>query len=176
MDIYLPDLKFYSGELSARYAGTEDYFRFAAEAIDEMVRQQPLPVFADGTHALDEEDDRDDPLMTKGVIVRHMVMPGHTEDSKKVIRYLHERYGNQIFISIMNQYTPMPAVKDDPLLSRTVSEKEYDEVVNFAVSIGVENGFLQEGGTVSESFIPEFDGTGVSRFSNPFSRDISDNS
>ena len=176
VDIYLPDLKFYSGELSARYAGTEDYFRFAAEAIDEMVRQQPLPVFADGTHALDEEDDRNDPLMTKGVIVRHMVMPGHTEDSKKVIRYLHERYGNQIFISIMNQYTPMPAVKDDPLLSRTVSEKEYDEVVNFAVSIGVENGFLQEGGTVSESFIPKFDGTGVSRFSNPSSRDISGNS
>lgn len=93
-----------------------------------------------------------------------------------MIRYLHERYGNQIFISIMNQYTPMPAVKDDPLLSRTVSEKEYDEVVNFAVSIGVENGFLQEGGTVSESFIPEFDGTGVSRFSNPSSRDISGNS
>ena len=161
IDIYLPDLKFYSSELAQRYAKAPRYWEAATAAIEEMVRQCPVPVFADGSHSLEAEDDREDPLMTKGVIVRHMVMPGQVEDSKRIIRYLYETYHDQIFLSIMNQYTPMPQCAEDPLLSRPVTEKEYDEVVDFAISLGVENGFLQEGGTISKSFIPSWDGTGI---------------
>lgn len=162
IDIYLPDLKFYSSELAQQYAHAADYWECAISAIDEMIRQCPEPIFADGSHSLDADDDSTTPLMKRGVIVRHMVMPGHTEDSRKILQYLHSTYHEQIFLSIMNQYTPMPDCADDPLLSRPVTQKEYDEVVDFAISIGVENGFLQEGGTISKSFIPAWDGTGLS--------------
>ncbi|MBQ9614538.1 MAG: radical SAM protein [Lachnospiraceae bacterium] len=167
VDIYIPDLKFCDPALSAAYAGAPDYFERAAAAIREMVRQQPSPLFSDGSHTLDAEDDSDDPMMLRGVIIRHMVMPGHTEDSRKILRYLYEEYGDSVFLSIMNQYTPMPQVLDSPvglrhpLLKRTVTEKEYDEVIDFAISLGITNGFIQEGGTVSRSFIPAFDGTGL---------------
>lgn len=162
IDIYLPDLKFYSNQLARRYAHAANYWECAASAIDEMIRQCPEPVFDDGTHSLDTSDDNATPLMKRGVIVRHMVMPGQTEDSKKILQYLHETYHEQIFLSILNQYTPMPGCANDPLLARPVTKKEYDEVVDFAISIGVENGFLQEGGTISQSFIPAWDGTGLS--------------
>lgn len=147
--------------IAAAYSHAPDYFTYASLAIAEMVRQCPEPVFDDGSHTLDAADDADDPLLQRGVIVRHLCMPGHTEDSRAVLRYLHETYHEQIFISIMNQYTPMPRTAGDPLLSRALTKAEYDSVVNYAVEIGIENGFLQEGGTVSESFIPDFDGTGI---------------
>jgi len=161
VDIYLPDLKFFAPALSRRYCSAPDYFDRASAVIREMVRQCPEPVFADGSHALDEEDDADDPLMLRGVIVRHLCMPGCTEDSKQILSWLHDTFGDRIFVSIMNQYTPMPQCSEDPLLSRPLSAKEYDEVTDYAVEIGIENGFLQEGGTVSKSFIPSFDGTGI---------------
>ncbi len=168
VDIYLPDCKYYSSTLSRALSKAPDYFERAIDAISEMVRQQPTPVFSDGSNELNEEDDANDPLMSRGVIIRHMVMPGHTEDSKEVLRRLYETFGDQVFLSIMNQYTPMPQIDtlliDTSLqrdLKRTVTQKEYDEVVDFAISLGVENGFLQEGGTVSKSFIPNFDGTGL---------------
>jgi putative pyruvate formate lyase activating enzyme len=161
VDIYLPDLKYKDSAIAAAYSKAPDYYERATAAIEEMVRQCPKPLFADGSSSLDAEDDRDDPLMLRGVIVRHLCMPGHVEDSKAILSYLHRTYGNRIFISIMNQYTPMPQAQKDPLLSRTLTEEEYNEVVDYAVEIGVENGFLQEGGTVSKSFIPDFDGTGL---------------
>ena len=102
-------------------------------------------------------------LMRKGVIVRHLVMPGCVEDSKRVISYLLKTYGNQIFISIMNQYTPLPQYREYPELSRRVTEAEYDEVVDYAIGLGIENGFIQEGDVAEESFIPEFDGEGIVR-------------
>ncbi len=161
VDIYLPDLKYHSTQLAASYSKAPDYWEAATAAIKEMIRQCPKPIFEDGSSSLDEADDWDDPLMMRGVIVRHMVMPGHTEDSKEILRYLYETYGNRIFISIMNQYTPMPQCAADSLLSRPVTKKEYDEVIDFAISLGIENGFLQEGGTISKSFIPAWDGTGI---------------
>ena len=100
-------------------------------------------------------------LMRKGVIVRHLVMPGCVEDSKRVISYLLKTYGNQIFISIMNQYTPLPQCREYPELSRRVTEAEYDAVVDYAIGLGIENGFIQEGDVAEESFIPEFDGEGI---------------
>lgn len=161
VDIYLPDLKFCSPVIAKQYSNAPDYWETATSAIREMVRQCQAPLFADGSSSLDAADDRDDPLMKRGVIVRHMVMPGHTDDSMRIIQYLHETYGNRIFLSIMNQYTPMPQCSGDPLLSRSVTQKEYDKVVDFAISLGVENGFLQEGGTISRSFIPSWDWTGL---------------
>ncbi len=112
-----------------------------------------------------EENETDDGVlerMLRGVVVRHLVLPGHVEESKKVIRYLHETYGDQIYISIMNQYTPMAGIEVRyPELGRKITSQEYDEVVDYAIDMGVENGFIQDGETAEESFIPEFDTSGV---------------
>jgi putative pyruvate formate lyase activating enzyme len=100
--------------------------------------------------------------MTKGVIVRHLLLPGHIQDSKEIIDYLYSTYGNDIYISIMSQYTPMKDIGIKyPELSNKVSQEEYDELVDYAIDIGVENGFIQEGDTADESFIPPFDNEGV---------------
>ena len=101
-------------------------------------------------------------MIRRGVIVRHLTLPGHGADSKKIIQYLHESYRNSIYISIMNQYTPMPQIGDHyPELDRKVPARVYDALVDYALKIGVENGFIQEGETAKESFIPAFDNEGV---------------
>ena len=99
--------------------------------------------------------------MKSGVIVRHLSLPDQMEDSKRILEYLHGTYGDDIYISIMNQYTPLVHVKDYPELNRKITEEEYEELVNYAIDIGIENGFIQEGDTASESFIPDFDYEGV---------------
>ena len=102
-------------------------------------------------------------LMKRGTIVRHLVLPGNTKDSKAVIRYLYETYGDQIYISILNQFTPVEALTAYPELNRKLTEREYNEVVDYAIELGVENGFIQEGETAEESFIPAFDCEGVEK-------------
>lgn len=97
-------------------------------------------------------------LLTKGVLVRHLVLPGHVRESREVIRYLYETYGNRILLSIMNQYTPMPQVRDHKHLGRRVTKREYEKVVDYALELGVEYGYIQEGEAALESFIPEFGG------------------
>ena len=97
-------------------------------------------------------------LLTKGVLVRHLVLPGHVRESKRVLRYLHDTYGNDIYVSIMNQYTPMPQVRDHKHLGRRVTKREYEKVVDYALELGVEYGYIQEGEAALESFIPEFGG------------------
>lgn len=149
VDIYLPDLKYYSGELAARYSNAPDYFEQASLAISEMVRQAGAPLF---DNALP-----DDQMMRRGVIVRHMVMPGHVRDSMKVIKYLYDTYKDDIYISIMNQYTPPAAMADHPEINRRVTRREYEKVIDYAIALGVENAFVQEGDTARESFIPDFD-------------------
>ncbi len=151
VDIYLPDFKYVSSELSARYSAAPDYFDRAGEALAEMVRQVGEPVLGE------------DGMLQRGVIVRHLILPGQTRDSKKVLRYLHETYGDQIYISIMNQYTPFGHVGDFPELQRTVTSEEYDRVLDFAQRLGISRGFTQEGSAAAESFIPEFDGRGIIR-------------
>ena len=151
-DIYLPDFKYMDDALGWRYSHVRDYSDVAKAAVAEMVRQTGTAVFEGG----DGEG-----LMKRGTIVRHLVLPGCAEDAKAVIRYLYETYGNRIYISIMNQFTPMPALKDYPELNRRVAKREYEEVVDYALSLGVECGFIQEGETAKESFIPAFDGEGV---------------
>ena len=94
-------------------------------------------------------------LITKGVIVRHLLLPTHLDDSKRIIQYLYETYHDDIYISIMNQYTVIRTLPF-PELNQTVTDEEYDELINFAIDLGVTNAFMQEGGTASESFIPDF--------------------
>ena len=121
----------------------------AEAALAEMVRQQGTPVFDDAG------------MMKRGVIVRHLVLPGQAEDSKAVIRYLFETYGRRIYLSIMSQFTPTGDLSSWPELNRTLTPEEYDQVVDYAVDLGVENGFTQEGAAADESFIPPFGCEGV---------------
>lgn len=157
VDIYLPDLKYYSSELSLKYSHASDYFEKATAAIAEMFRQVGTPVMEP---SMDDEP-CNTPLMKRGIIVRHLLLPGQTKDSKKILRYLYETYKNDIYVSIMNQYTPLPHVAEISELNRTVSPEEYERVISFATKLGIEHGFIQEGSAASESFIPEFDGEGI---------------
>ena len=161
VDIWMPDFKYISPRISLAYSHTPDYFQYASKALAEMVRQCPRPLFADGSSSLDAEDDADDPVMVSGVIVRHLALPGCAEDSRDILDYLHSTYGDSIFISLLNQYTPMPQVMNDPNLGRNLTEAEYDALVDYAISIGITNGFIQDGETASQSYIPAFDGTGL---------------
>lgn len=148
VDIYLPDMKYRSSTRSARYANAPDYFEVAAKALEEMVRQVGDPIVEDG-------------LMKKGVIVRHLMLPGGMIDSKAILRYLHKTWGNHIYISIMNQYTPCNELPDYPELQRKLTEREYEKLIDYAVELGIEQGFVQEGETAEESFIPAFDYEGI---------------
>lgn len=148
-DIWLSDFKYYDSSLGEKFSGVKNYFSVAAAALEQMVAQTGTPVF-------DENG-----IMQRGVIVRHLMLPGHLDDTKNVLRFLYKTYGNKIWISIMNQYTPLCGDERFPELSRTVSNNEYDEAIDFACELGIENAFVQEGGTVGESFIPPFDLSGV---------------
>ena len=149
VDIYLPDFKYLDSERAKRYSRAEDYPEIAKKALAEMVRQQPEAVF----------DERG--IMEKGVIVRHLMLPGGIKDSKAVVNYLYETYGDQIFLSLMNQYTPLPHAAEYPEINRKLKKFEYDRLVDYAIFLGVENGFIQEGETAKESFIPAFTNEGV---------------
>lgn len=146
VDIYLPDLKYQSDELSRRYSNAPDYFAYATKAIDEMVRQTGKPIFEQKN-------------MKRGTIVRHMILPGHTKDSINIICYLYKKYQDDVFLSIMNQYTPPKDIAQQGFdeLMRTITKREYEKVVNDAIALGVTNAFIQEGETASKSFIPDFD-------------------
>jgi len=153
IDIYLPDLKYHSSALSARLSHCPDYFEKASLALLEMYRQTGDPRF----------DDKNG-LMKKGMIVRHLLLPGQAGEAKRILRWLHDTFGQHIYVSIMSQYTPMPWIKENPAysdISRQVTEAEYDRVLCFAETIGIELGFRQEGGVATESFIPLFTGEGL---------------
>lgn len=146
VDIYLPDLKYFSPEVSKNYANAEDYFEVAQKAIAEMVRQVGAPVFEEMTGNIQ-----------KGVIIRHLVLPGHTKDSMAVLDYIWQTYGNAVYISVMSQYTPVVHQEIYTNLNRKVTKREYGKVMDYLLSLGVENAFIQEGEAAMESFIPTFD-------------------
>ena len=150
VDIYLPDFKYMSSDIAMKYSKAKDYPEIAKAAIAEMVRQQPNPVF-------DEETG----LMKRGIIVRQLLLPNLLEDAKAIVKYLYDTYGDNIYLSLMSQFTPLSNVENYPELNRKVSEKEYEEYVNYAIELGVENGFIQEEDVADESFIPHFDCEGV---------------
>ncbi|MBQ2898357.1 MAG: radical SAM protein [Oscillospiraceae bacterium] len=148
-DIWLTDMKYFDDSLAKNFSDAKNYFEIASASLRKMVEQTGEAVF-------DENG-----IMQKGVIVRHLVLPGHTDDSKKILRWLWENFGNRIWVSIMNQYTPLCTDERFPELFRSVSDEEYDDVIDFAAELGFENAFVQEGGAVGESFIPPFDLEGV---------------
>ncbi|UWO26956.1 radical SAM protein [Marvinbryantia formatexigens] len=149
VDIYLTDFKYMEPELAGRLSHAQDYPEKAKIALAEMVRQQGKPVFdAEG-------------MMQKGVIVRHLLLPNHLKNAKAVVQYVYETYGNQVYLSLMNQYTPLVQVEKLPELNRKVTKREYERLLDYALSLGVENAFIQEGETAKESFIPAFDGEGL---------------
>lgn len=144
VDIYLTDLKYLSTDLATNYSGAKDYVEKAKLAIGEMVSQQPELVY-------DEQG-----LLNKGVIVRHLVLPGATCDSRRVVRYLYKNYYKKVIISIMNQYTPVNVQQKFTELNRTLTKEEYDDIVSYAMNLGIEEAYIQEGETARESFIPDF--------------------
>lgn len=161
VDVYLPDLKYVSGIYSKKYSNAADYFKKASTAIGEMYRQCQSPIFYERADDLVRRGIVEEGIMKRGVIVRHLLLPGLIKDSKEVIQYLYETYHDDVYVSIMNQYTPLPHVKAYPELNRTITEAEYDEVVDYAIDLGINHGFIQEEGTQKDSFIPEFDYEGI---------------
>ena len=150
IDVYMPDLKYADATLAERYSAAPDYPEVARAAIDEMVRQCPRPVIGD------------DGIMQSGVLVRHLMLPGAYRNSHDVLKYLATTYGDRIFISLMNQYTPPAGIGERfPELAEPVRERDYRRLVAYATRLGVTQAYVQEDGTVSESFIPAFDGEGV---------------
>ncbi len=144
VNIYLADFKYYDNELGKRYSNCDNYRECAINSIDEMFKQVGKFVIKDD-------------LMVSGLIVRVLVLPGHIDDSKKIIKYLYEKYEDNIIISIMNQYTPLFHIEKYENLNRKVNDSEYDEIINYACDIGVKHAFIQEDDTQKESFIPDFD-------------------
>ncbi len=149
VDVYLPDFKYMDSTLSARYSRAKDYPSVAKQALSEMVRQQPDVVIDDATG-----------LIQKGVIVRQLLLPGHVNDAKAVLKYLYDTYHDHVYISMMSQFTPI-ALKDYPEINRTVTRREYERLVDYAIEIGIMNAFIQEGDVAKDSFIPAFDCEGV---------------
>lgn len=148
VDIYLVDYKYEDAVLAKRYSNAENYPEIVKIALKEMVHQCGEAVF----------DERE--MMQRGVIVRHLLLPGQLQNGKDVVKYVYETYGEKVYLSLMNQYTPLPHVEEWPELNRKVTEAEYEELVDYAIELGVENGFIQEGETAQESFIPAFEGEG----------------
>jgi len=151
VDIYLTDFRYITPVLAKKYSGAEDYPEVALRATERMVKTVGSPIF------------EDDGIMKKGVIVRQLILPGYTEEAMKITDLLYSNFGDDIYVSLMNQYTPTESLDREkyPKLARTLTQDEYDAVVDHAVDIGVTQGFIQDGETAKESFIPAFDFEGV---------------
>lgn len=149
VDVYLPDLKYKDDTLAKNYSNIKDYFKVATRNIEEMYNQVGKPIF------------NQEGIMIKGIIVRVLLLPGHLNDAKEIIKYLYDKYTNNIYISIMNQYTPVEKIDKYINLNRKVTNEEYDELIDYACNLGIENAFIQEGETQEESFIPDFNKIGV---------------
>ena len=148
IDIFLTDMKFFSPDISLRLAGTKNYFSFAQTALQEMYRQTGNPL-------LDKSG-----IMQRGVIVRHLMLPGYLFDSRKILQFLCDHYTNRAYISLMNQYTP-PREKQNHIPDRKLDPRHYESMVSYLQDRGVDLAYIQEDGTCDESFIPAFDYTGV---------------
>lgn len=154
IDIYLPDLKYLDAAHAKEYSGAPDYPQVAKAALQEMYRQVGAVRFA-------EVSGEEEPMLRRGMVVRHLLLPGALADAKRIVAYLYDTYGDDIYISLMSQYTPGKAVEQHPVLHRRVRRKDYDALVDEAIRRGVENAFIQEGSSADESFIPAFDYQGV---------------
>ena len=150
IDVYLPDFKYFDNKFAIKYSKANNYVENTKLVIDEMVKQTGPCIFDNNG------------IIKKGTIVRHLMLPNLKEDTKKVINYLYQTYKDNIYISIMNQYTPNKYVKFKELKS-PIKEKDYDEIIDYAINLGITNAFCQIGVTVSESFVPEFNLEGIKK-------------
>lgn len=144
IDVYLPDFKYIKSETSKKYSFAENYPEAAKAALDEMTRQKPYPEYNESG------------IMTSGVLIRHLLLPGHLEESKEALYYLFKRYGYMVMLSVMSQYTPVSGLSEYPELQRRVSEEEYTALVDFCAELGMENVYVQELSSASDEFIPDF--------------------
>lgn len=149
VDIYLTDFKYFDNKLGEDLSKVKNYFEVATLALSEMYKQVGINKFDDNG------------IMTKGIIVRCLVLPTKGNDTKKIINYLYKKYQDNIYLSIMNQYTPVTKSTTFPFLNNKVSDSEYDDIINYALDLGVINAYIQEGETSDESFIPPFDLEGL---------------
>lgn len=149
IDVYVPDLKYFDNKYALKYSNVKDYFFYAKIAIEEMFAQAGSAKFNDAG------------LITKGVIIRHLMLPGLLFDSKKIIDYISNTYSNKVFVSIMNQYTPMFHASNYPEIDKPLNSDHYDALIDYALSKGITNGFIQDSGTSSKEFIPDFDLSGI---------------
>ena len=148
VDVFLPDFKYFYSETAREYSQAPDYPTVLKKALAKMFELVGKPVFKDG-------------IMQKGVIVRHLILPWQYKESMQIVEYLWKTYGDDIYLSLMNQYTPMHKALNHPKLKRKLTSFEYDKVVNYALDLGITKCFIQEGKTASEKFVPNFDGTNV---------------
>ncbi len=149
VDVYLPDLKYFDSRLGERYSGVPHYFEYASRAIEAMFDMAGPAAFGG------------DGLMKRGLIVRHLVLPWQWRDSCRCLDWLHERFGDDIYISVMNQYMPIYKACRHPEINRPLTTLEYQKVVRHAREIGIKNGFMQVGKTAEAKFIPNFNGDHV---------------
>ena len=149
IDVYLPDFKYFEDKYALKYSKIKGYSKNVIDIIDEMIKQVLYPKF------------NKDGIIEKGVIVRHLLLPGLLFDSKKVVDSIYNNFGDSVYISLMNQYTPMHNAKIYPEINKSINEKTYDALIDYAISKGVKNGFIQESGTNSKEFVPDFNNEGV---------------
>ena len=149
VDVYVPDIKYFDSKYSLKYSGVNNYFEIAIAAVNEMIYQV-------GATTFDEHG-----LIKSGVIIRHLMLPGLLFDSKKIIDYISQHFSDTVYLSIMNQYTPMHEAYKFPEINKPLNPKHYDMLIDYALSVGIKNGFIQEEGTASTDFVPEFDLRGV---------------
>ena len=149
IDVYLPDLKYYKDKYAIKYSKSPNYFSIASQAISEMLSQV-------GEARFDDND-----TIKKGVIIRHLMLPGLLFDSKKVMDFIYNTFGDCVYISLMNQYTPMYKANEYPEINKALNFNHYDALIDYCLKLGVTNCFIQEDGTASKAFIPDFDLSGV---------------
>ncbi len=144
IDVYLPDLKYYTNELSKKYSNVDNYFEVATNAIKEMYSQVGNAVFDDNG------------IIQKGVIIRHLVLPNHIQNTKNILKWINENMPKDIYVSVMAQYFPTYKAKSDSLINRKLNKKEYKEVFNYLYSLDLQNGYIQELGSHEEEYVPDF--------------------
>ena len=145
IDIYLPDLKYYSDEISKKYSNITNYFSTAISAIQEMQKQVGNPVF-------DENG-----IIKKGVIIRHLILPNHLLNTQKILKYIKENFDEDTYISVMAQYFPTYKAKQYEKINRKLTKKEYREIENYLYLLNLKNGYIQELGEHEEEYVPTFD-------------------
>ena len=145
IDIYLPDLKYYSNALSKKYSNVNNYFEIATKAIKEMINQVGKPTF------------NEEGIIQKGVIIRHLVLPNHIQNSKHILKWIKENINEEIYVSVMAQYFPTYKAKEDETINRKLNKKEYKEIEEYLYTLNLKNGYIQELGEHEEEFVPKFD-------------------